>query len=222
MPPPSQPGPAEVDAPLEGRPTDACPYERPFAEDFKDCPAYAARRFVPFDSLHRPLTPIWTCTFLVPRRAADTAHGYYASCSLGSADERAAWIEEIRRDRFDQLSRLQREAAELAAPYVERVAAAKARLAQGGASEVDASAELGRLLGELEDAISGFLEANSARLEAAALPVSACKELVTLAIRDMVGRRHLRNYAFTPPASLVEKFPAEVRAMIFRPPVRSD
>ncbi len=208
-------------SPLEGaekdgaRPADECPFERPFREDFDDCPAYAARRFMPFDSLHRPLKPIWTCNFLAPRRALDKAHGYYASCALGTAADRRAWVERIPKGRLDGVVRLQREAAAVALPYTAQIYAAKARQRESAESEARATLELESLLGQVEVDICAFIDEHSAEFEAASLPVDACKELMTMVMRDMIERRSAATSRFQPPAALLEKFPVEVRPLLF-------
>ena len=197
------------------RPLDECPYERPFPDDFDDCPAYAARRFVPFDSLHRPLKPIWTCNFLTPRRAVDKAHGYYGCCSLGDAAERVAWVERIRKDRLDGVVRLQRATATLAQPFLGDIYAAKARQLEGAEAEARATNDLETILHRLEGEIVAFIDQHREEFEAADLPVDACKEIMSLAVREMVDRRTAASHQFIPPAELLERFPEEVRPLLF-------
>jgi len=60
-----------------------------------------------------------------------------------------------------------------------------------------------------------FIDARAEEFVALALPVAACKELMTLALRDMVERRSLGKAAYVPPAALVEQFPADLRPMLF-------
>lgn len=199
----------------EPRPADECPYQRPFPEHFDDCPAYAARRFVPFDSLDRPLKPIWTCNFLAPKRAVDKAHGYYACCSLGDVAARLAWVERIHKDRLDSVVRLQRATASLAQPYIVDIYAAKARQLEGSDAGAEATNELETLLRRLEGEIVAFIDEHQAEFEAASMPIDACKEIITLAIRDMVDRRNSPSQAFTPPPSLLEHFLVEVRPLLF-------
>ncbi|MEA2684347.1 MAG: hypothetical protein QOK05_2675 [Chloroflexota bacterium] len=197
------------------RPADECPYERPFQEGFDDCPAYAARRFVPFDSLHRPLNAIWTCNFLTPKRAVDKAHGYYACCSLGDVAARLAWVERVHKDRLDSVVRLQRATESLAQPFIVEIYAAKARQLEGGEAGAQATNELERLLHTLETEIVAYFDDHAAEFEAASLPVDACKEIMTLAVRDMVERRGSARRQFTPPQALVERFPSEIRPLLF-------
>ncbi|MDQ6746645.1 MAG: hypothetical protein M3010_00860 [Candidatus Dormibacteraeota bacterium] len=209
-------GPARVPAD-EGRPADDCPYERPFAEDFHQCPAYAARRFTPFDSLNRPLRQIWTCNFLTPRRAADKAHGYYGGCALGDAAARLAWVERIHKDRLDSVVRLQRETAALAQPYAAQIYAAKARQRASAESEAQGTRELESMLRQVEAEVAAFIDENSAEFEAASLQPDACKELMSLAIHDLVERRSAGASTFKPPDALLERFPPEVRPLLFTP-----
>jgi hypothetical protein len=203
--------------PEQGRPADACPYHRPFADDFDECPAYAARRFIPFDSLHRPLNPIWTCSFLAPRRAADKAHGYYASCGLGTFADRQAWVDTLRKERLESVVRLQREASNLAQPYLTRVWAAKARQVADAAAEGEATAELKSLLARMEAEILAFIDDHRDDLETAGLPVEACKELVRLTLRDLLEQQTLGSPNFEAPRSLIEQFPADLQPLLFQP-----
>jgi hypothetical protein len=199
----------------EARPTDECPYHRPFPEDFDDCPAYAARRYVPFDSLHHPLRPIWTCNFLSPRRAANRAHGYYASCTLGDAADRLAWVESLRGERLAQVTRLQRQTAAVAEPFLAEVYAAKARQLEATGTRLGATAELEVLLRRVEAKIAEFIDDNRAEFEAAGLPADPCKEVMTLAVRAALERRHLGSVSFEPPDDLLQKFPVEIRPLLF-------
>ncbi|MFN2465040.1 MAG: hypothetical protein ABR598_02105 [Candidatus Dormibacteria bacterium] len=201
-----------------GRPPDDCPYERPFAPDFHDCPAYAARRFMPFDSLHRPLQPVWTCNFLTPKRAADKSHGYYGGCALGDLEARLAWVAQIRKDRLESILRLQREIATLGEPYTAAIYAAKARQRESAESEAQATAELESLLAKVKAEITAYIDENATGFEAASLPPDACKEIMTLALRELVERRSPAAVRYTPPAKLLERFPPEVRPLLFPPP----
>jgi len=202
-------------APNDSRPPDECPYERPFEEDFDDCPAYAPQRFVPFDSLHRPLNPIWTCGFLSPRRAADRTHGYYACCSLGDAAARVAWVESIHKDRLDQVTYLRRQIIEVARPHLVEMYAAKSRQLEGGlTSKVGATAELKQVLAKVETDVVAYIDLHAEEFEAASMPVAPVKELMTLAVRHMVERRELGGQGFVPPPDLLEKFPEEIRPLL--------
>ncbi|GAC1577436.1 MAG: hypothetical protein NVS3B24_08480 [Candidatus Dormibacteria bacterium] len=196
------------------RPSDECPYERPFPEDFDECPAYTPQRFVPFDSLHRPLNPIWTCNFLSPKRAADRAHGYYACCALGDAAARVAWVEAVRKDRLDQVTHLRRQVIEVARPYLVEVYAAKSRQLEGGDSQDRATADLEQAVERMEADILAYIDLHAQEFEAASMPVAAVKEMMTLALRDMVDRRELGGQNFSPPPELLEKFPEAVRPIL--------
>jgi hypothetical protein len=201
--------------PSEPRPADECPYRRPFPHDFDDCPAYAARRFVPFDSMHRPLQPVWTCNFLVPKRSGASQHGYYAACSLGDEAARQRWVEEVRKERLDSVVRLQRATTAIAQPYLEEIYAAKRRQLDSSENQLRAAAELGALLARLEAEVVKFIDTNRAEFNAASLPVEACKELMTLAMREAAESRTVSGDRFRAPQALLDKFPAEVRPLLF-------
>jgi hypothetical protein len=194
---------------------DECPYPRPFPDDFHDCPAYAARRFTPFDSLHRPLQPVWTCNFLVPRRSGSREKGFYAACALGDAAARVRWVDEVRKDRLDNVVRLQRGTAAVAQPHIALIYATKGRQVTPGDTQLQATAELNDLLAALEADVSRYIDAHRDEFEAASLPVDACKEMMTLAVRQMLESRSAAPPQFRPPDALLEKFPAELRPLLF-------
>lgn len=76
------------------RPSDHCPYPKPFAADFDDCPAFQSRQFIPLDTLYQPLDPVLTCRHLETRAMAQR-HRWYAACALGDAEARRRWVREV-------------------------------------------------------------------------------------------------------------------------------
>ncbi|HEV1996986.1 MAG TPA: hypothetical protein VGR61_02505 [Candidatus Dormibacteraeota bacterium] len=201
--------------PAEPRPADECPYARPFPDDFHDCPAYAARRFVPFDSLHRPLQPVWTCNFLAPRRSGAAERGYYAACALGDGASRQRWVEEVRTERLARVVALQSATTSIANPYLTEIYAAKGRQLASKEDSLEASATLNRLLAQLEAEVNAYIDAHRIEFEAASLPVDACKQIMTLALRSAAESRTLGSTHFRPPDALLEMFPVEVRPLLF-------
>ena len=165
--------------------------------------------------MHRPLQPVWTCNFLIPKRSGASQHGYYAACSLGDKAARQRWVEEVRKERLDNVVRLQRATTAIAQPYLTEIYAAKRRQLEPGQNQLKASAELGGLLARLETEIVKYIDTNRADFNAASLPVEACKELMTLAMRDAAESRNLGGEGFRAPPELLDKFPAEVRPLLF-------
>lgn len=72
---------------------DACPYRRPFADDFSACPAYFPRRWPAYTSTGQPLRTVWTCWHLGPGSNATGAGHFYARCHLGDHEDRLRWAE---------------------------------------------------------------------------------------------------------------------------------
>ena len=64
---------------------DSCPYRRPFAEYFADCPGYEPELFTPTSMRGAPLGPIWTCGHLSPGEVAEQHGHWYARCLIGDA-----------------------------------------------------------------------------------------------------------------------------------------
>ena len=126
----------------------------------------------------------------------------------------------MRKDRLDRVVRLQRETAALAQPYLTELYAAKNRQLQAVADQAEASADLERILSRLEAEVVAFIDANRAEFEAASLPVEACKELMTLAMRETLDSRRVGEAPFRAPVALLEKFPEELRPLLSpaRPP----
>jgi hypothetical protein len=70
---------------------DRCPYARPFAADFAECPAFVPRRW-PVRALDdRQLAGIWTCWHLTEATVAGEGNRHYARCSVGDAGARVRW-----------------------------------------------------------------------------------------------------------------------------------
>ena len=164
--------------------------------------------------MHRPLQPVWTCNFLIARRSGATQHGYYAACSLGDQAARQRWVEEVRKERLDSVVRLQRATTAIAQPYLAEIYAAKRRQLNSGEDQLKASAELGALLATLEAEVVKYIDDHRADFNAASLPVEACKELMTLAMRDAAESRTIGGEGFRAPQELLDKFPAEVRPLL--------
>jgi hypothetical protein len=66
-----------------GRPTDECPFQRPFPEGFDQCPTFQPEPFAPLDMSGRPLAAMLTCGQLVTRSLANGKVGWYAACRIG-------------------------------------------------------------------------------------------------------------------------------------------
>ena len=69
-------------------PDDACPYPRPFPEDFTECPLYDGVRFEVTNMVNEPLAPVQTCRHLVTGHVMDGMEHRYGSCRLGNGAAR--------------------------------------------------------------------------------------------------------------------------------------
>lgn len=73
------------------RPTDHCPYVRPFPADFAGCPAFEPVGFNPVTSDYQPLELATTCRHLTSRQVSGESGRWYPACRLGDAAARVAW-----------------------------------------------------------------------------------------------------------------------------------
>jgi len=71
-------------------PSDGCPYRRPFAEYFADCPAFEPEVFTGTTLRGLPLTPIWSCVHMTVGEDPDQKGHRYARCVIGDAAARRA------------------------------------------------------------------------------------------------------------------------------------
>jgi DNA-binding CsgD family transcriptional regulator len=83
-------------SPRPGLPDDRCPYHRPFANDFSDCPAYRPRRVATVDLNDQPTGMIWTCSNLTAKPRQPEEMGWYAACAIGRPADRERWAAEQR------------------------------------------------------------------------------------------------------------------------------
>lgn len=191
---------------------DRCPYERPFADDFSECPAYQPVRYVPLDLTHAPLRPVWTCGHLDTSRHAGS--GFYASCRLGDAASRVAWVGRIAADRLASWQEIAREFGTALAEPLTALLAAKARQIEldnyPGAAR-DAAVEELRVAAERFLAVDfELMDVRTAELERIGFPIQPLRTVTALAMADMQTRATLSG-GFTPPEAVMAAFPAETR-----------
>src|SRR5437868_865276 len=68
-------------------PSDGCPYRRPFAEYFADCPAYEPELYTPTSMRDVPMAPVWTCGNMTVGEHEERGH-LYARCLIGDIASR--------------------------------------------------------------------------------------------------------------------------------------
>jgi hypothetical protein len=197
---------------LETDPVNRCPYEKPFPEDFRECPAYQPVRFIPLDTRYRPLRAVWSCAHLEIAYAGGSP---YTACRLGAAGDRADWARRIRADRLQSWREIAREFGEALKEAVAAVYAAKFRQLEARGTKGSRDAQR-----RLRDAVEHFLELDFAlmdrraqELERIGFPVEAMK-LVTRDAMRALARRPTVYGSYTPPAELLAPFSEDIRDFV--------
>src|SRR2546427_10618530 len=102
------------------RPTDECPYPKPFPPDFVDCPAYQATQMVTLDLSHRPLGSVMTCRHLEGRLMPARNYRWYAAWVLGDGQARRRWSNAVASDRSPTVGTLGKEGPASTSAYCPR------------------------------------------------------------------------------------------------------
>lgn len=158
---------------------DRCPYPRPFAEGFSECPAFQPQPFVAATTHEQPLGTHISCTHL---RVGEQAHNrFYGQCSLGTAADRRAWVRRVGEGRLETMRRLSAEFERSYAGFTESAIAAKAA-AIAAPDDAAAHAAFDERLTALDEAIRGFLSDHAEEYEALGFPVESLQELLDYAI----------------------------------------
>lgn len=69
-------------------PADRCPFARPYAANFDDCPAFEPEGFLPLDAGNHALSPAVTCANLSVGRRPGEVGSFYGRCRLGTLEDR--------------------------------------------------------------------------------------------------------------------------------------
>jgi hypothetical protein len=197
---------------IDTEPRNRCPYPKPFPDHFRDCPAYQPVRFIPLDTRHRPLRPVWSCAHLDVAYAGEMP---YTSCRLGAAPDRVAWARQFEAGRLDRWRAVSREFSDTLKDAIAAVYAAKAEQleALGTAGSGDAEQKL-------QDAVERFLELDfklmderADELAAIGFPIDALK-LVTQDAMNALTQRPTVYGSYAPPAELLAPFSEEIREFV--------
>jgi hypothetical protein len=73
-------------------PDDACPYPRPFPEDFNECPAFELVTLASSSATDDPARPTSTCANLTVGLFWDGTNHRYGRCRLGDSAARLALL----------------------------------------------------------------------------------------------------------------------------------
>ena len=195
------------------RPSDECPYPKPFPPDFADCPAYQATQMVTLDISHRPLGSVMTCRHLEGRLMPNTNYRWYGACVLGDAEARRRWSNAVGVDRLHDISVLRQEVSGLSMPYVQRLIELKATPIRD--NPLAHSRQVQGVVDEFMTKITALLRERKAVLDDLHLPLEACIRLLGIAI-DRFAKQGLIEGEWEVPDEVLALFPDDVRAY-FRP-----
>ena len=200
------------------RPPDACPYPKPFSPEFRDCPAFQPRQFIPLDTLHQPLQPVVTCRHLETRSVRER-NRWYGACRLGLAEARARWAALVGTARLAKISQLQRELSLAIQPEMESLWRLKGQQLQAYRANTDAVAlthELRRLSDRALGQLAAFLENHADLLAQVGMPLEAMVQLTKLSFERFIESRYSTEVSLEVPDSVLEGMSDPVRTF-FRP-----
>ena len=200
------------------RPTDECPYPKPFPPDFTDCPAYQATQMVTLDLSHRPLGSVMTCRHLESRLMPNTNYRWYGACVLGDAEARRRWSNAIGVDRLHDISALRQEVSALSMPYIQRLIELKNMPA--GDNPLAHTRQLQGVVDDFMTKMTALLKERKAVLDELHLPLEACIRLLAVSI-DRFVLQGLTESEWEVPDEVLLLFPDDVRAY-FRPGKTTD
>ena len=197
------------------RPSDACPYPKPFTAEFNDCPTYQTRHAIVVDSNDRPLRTIWSCRHMETKQVPGESGHYYGACQLGDAKGRQEWVQRIGPDRIRHIQTLRSQIMPLAQGLVDDLAGLKGRHLQAARSHGDAGAILGqmrergqRYLQEFEV----FLREREELLQMAGMPLAAVMQLARQWVDEFIADAWGRSRpAQLLPDDLVASLPESVK-----------
>jgi hypothetical protein len=202
----------DVGVPGPGRPADECPYPKPFPPDFSDCSAYRAAEFTALDMQFKPLAPVVTCQHLVRGTIESGGARAYARCLLGSAEERARWVERVRPERLRVIGQLADELRELLRPHILAMWEAKGALLRGDRGQ-EATSELDAAMNAVIADCDRVIDANEARMAELGLPAAPVKLLVRRAVADW-RQNGERVYRLEMSDEMLSQFPPDVRELL--------
>ena len=195
---------------------EACPYHRPFSDDFSECPAFRRVRFLALDMQYRPLSAVNTCAHLEARSVPGRQAAFYGHCAVGDAAARQAWANQIEADRLARIRELSRATAEAtreASIALWEAKAAQLKASREGRNEAGVGRRLARAVSAYEAKARHVLESQRRELEQLGLDRDAVLELLREALHDWAARTSgYENYRLSP--ELLKRFPADVRAFL--------
>jgi hypothetical protein len=197
------------------RPSDACPYPKPFTADFNDCPTYQTRHAIVVDSNDRPLRTIWSCRHMETKQVPGDAGHYYGACQLGDAKGRQEWAQRIGTERIRGIQKLRSQVMPLAQAFVDDLACLNGQHLEAARSNADGTEILNlmkqrgqRYLEEFE----AFLSEREDLLQSAGMPLAPVMQLARQWVDEFVLETLGRSRsAPVLPDDLVASLPESVR-----------
>lgn len=200
---------------MSARPSDACPYPKPFTADFDDCPTYQTRHAVVVDSNDRPLRTIWSCRHMETKQIPGESGHYYGACQLGDAKGRQRWVQAIGPDRIRGIQKLRADVMPIAQAFVDDMAELKSRQLKVGRSDADTGVLLARMRERGQrylQEFDAFLEAREELLQAAQMPRSAVMQLARQWVDEFVSETWGRSGSSQQlPDDLIASLPDSVK-----------
>jgi hypothetical protein len=206
---------------MEGveRPGDACPYPRPFPENFDDCLTYQETVFVGLDLQYRPLRPSRTCRFLTVGEVTGLPGTFYGRCALGDAAARQRWMNSIDRERVQKMQDLRVELAAVLRPSIEELWRLKgdqlrARKLGGEEDPAQLTEALERLAERVGERVEAFLDTRSQVLQELQLPREPLLQVTRLALDAFIEQMTAEQAEVELPQEVLSRFPPEVLTLV--------
>ncbi len=187
---------------------DACPYRRPFAPEFDDCPAFLPSHFVPATAGNQPLPASWTCQRLVA--TPNPAGGFYGRCSLGTAADRLGWADDVNDRDVAALRALTGALVATVGPALDELWRVKIEAARRATPVGWPPRRLVELAERAMALSQAFIEEHAAEFDAAGLPAADVVEYLRVATRHWVQQRDADRPRL--PDDVVSSLPPAVRA----------
>jgi hypothetical protein len=200
-------------------PADACPYRRPFPEDFDECLTYQATMFVGLDLQYRPLRPSRTCRFLTVGEVSGLRGTFYGRCTLGDAEARQRWMSRVDRERLHRLQALRVELSAFLKPSIEELWRLKGEQLRaqrlGDGEDVGALTEALRTMADrVTEGVDAFLDAKSEALEELQMPREPLIQLTRLTLDAFIQQTTAEQAEIELPREVLSRFPPEVLALV--------
>jgi hypothetical protein len=201
------------------RPADACPYPRPFPEDFDECLTYQGTMFVGLDLQYRPMRPSRTCRFLTVGEVSGLRGTFYGRCALGDSAARLKWMSRVDRERLQKLQELRLELSAFLKPSIEelwRLKGDQLRAQKLGDSEDPAAVTqaLQDLAHRVTEGIEAFLDEKAQTLEELQLPREPLVQLTRLSLDAFVEQTTAEQADVELPREVLSRLPPEALALV--------